>query len=346
MIKASTKFNASEFGEIEGYAYEGLFFDEEGEDEFSPYSDLITEETTLYAIYTPNKYTATFNDYDGTQLSTSTVDYGTAAEAPNPTREGYVFIGWDSDDYECLTTDKSFTAQYCLESEYARVTLNRATLTRQEGDGAKLKVTVTPAELSDTELVWETNNAEVATVDQSGVVECLSEGSATITVTVVATGESAECFVTVLPNADKTLYLVDGSPLDIDSQRYLRRIQVNANTVSEIKESFANDESKLSFYGMDSAALTDTDLVGTGSVVKLMDGETVLDEITAVMTGDFDGNGRIQNRDVSMMAQHVINTRDASEVQAIAVDVNGDGEVNVRDCAMVSRYLVGKEELE
>ena len=345
LVKASTKFNTSAFGEIEGYSYEGLFFDAEGEDEFVPNSDLITEETTLYAIYTPNKYTATFNDYDGTQLSTSTVDYGTAAEAPNPTRDGYVFIGWDSDDYEYMTSNKTFTAQYCLESAYARVSLNKPTLTKQEGDGAKLKAIVTPAELSDTELIWETNNAEVATVDQNGMVECLSEGSATITVTVVATGESAECFVTVLPNADKTLYLADGSPLDIDSQRYLRRIPVNANTVSEIKESFANDESKLSFYGIDNAALTDTDLVGTGSVVKLMDGETVLDQITAIMTGDFNGDGIINTRDVSMMSQNVLQLRDASEIQAIAVDVNGDGDVNVRDCAMMSRYLAGKEDI-
>lgn len=346
LIKDSTRFKASEFGAVEGYVYEGLFFDAEGEDEFVPSSDLITEETTLYAIYTPKKYTATFKDYDGTQLSTSTVDYGTSAETPTPSRDGYVFIGWDSDDYEYITGNKTFTAQYCLESEYARVSLNKSTLARQEGDGAKLKVTVTPAELSDTELIWETNNAEVATVDQNGVVECLSEGSATITVTVAATGESSECFVTVLPNADKTLFLVDGSQLDIDAQRYLRRIPANANTVGEIRESFANDESKLSFFGMNSVALADTDLVGTGSVVKLMDGETVLDQITAIMTGDFDGNGKVQNRDVSMMAQNVINTRDASEVQAIAVDVNGDGDVNVRDCAMVSRYLVGKEELE
>lgn len=347
LVPDSKKLDVSVFGSIEGYLYDGLYFDAEGEDEFYPASDLITSETTLYAIYTPKQFTTTFNDYDGTIISTSTVDYATAAEAPTPTREGYVFIGWDSDDFEYMTADKSFTAQYCLESEYATVSISRPVMSVEEGSESRiLNAKVTPAELSDTELLWESDNPDVVSVYQNGLCEFLNEGSATITVTVIATGESAECFIAVLPNADKSIYLRDGSILNIDEQGYLRRIPKTGNTVNELKPNFANDETKLFFFDNSNVSLTDKDLVGTGSVVKLMDGETVLDEITAIMTGDFDGNGRIQNRDVSMMAQHVINTRDASEVQAIAVDVNGDGEVNVRDCAMVSRYLVGKEELE
>ena len=88
-----------------------------------------------------------------------------------------------------------------------------------------------------------------------------------------------------------------------------------------------------------------SEVIYNGSVVKLMDGETVLDQITAIMTGDFNGDGIINTRDVSMMSQNVLQLRDASEIQAIAVDVNGDGDVNVRDCAMMSRYLAGKEDI-
>ena len=346
LIKDSTRFTTTEFGELEGYTYNGLFFDAEGEEAFIANSDLITEKTELYAIYTPKQFTATFVDDDGTPLGSSTVDYGTAAEAPVPTKDGYVFIGWDSDDYEYLTSDKTFTAQYCLESEYATVSLTKATMSVAEGsDPRALRAKVSPAELSDTELLWETNNPDVVTVDQNGLMEFISEGTATITVTVTATGESAECVVTVLPDPEKSLYLVKGSLLDIDAQGYLRRIPKNGNTVSEIKPNFANDESMLFFFDNSNDALADDGLIGTGSVVKLMDGDTILDEITAIMTGDFDGNGKVQPKDVSMMAKNALGLLDASDIQMIAVDANGDGEVNVRDCAMISRYIVGKENL-
>ena len=345
-IPDSEKFNTTEFGELEGYTFRGLFYDAEGEDEFYSASDLITTETVLYAIYTPKQFTATFNDYDGTTISTSTVDYATAAEAPTPTREGYVFIGWDSDDYEYLTEDKTFTAQYCLESEYATVSLSKSTMTVEEGsDPRALRANVSPDELRDTELLWESNNPDVVSVDQNGLMEFLSEGTATITVTVVVNGESAECTVTVKPSKDKSLYLRGGSILDIDAQRYLRRIPVGANSVAEIKPDFANDGDKLFFFDIIGSPIADDGLVGTGTVVKLMSGDTTLDEIIAIMTGDFNGDGIVNTRDVSMMSQNVLQLRDASDIQILAVDVNGDGDVNVRDCAMMSRYLAGKEDL-
>ena len=344
-VMDSTRFTTTEFGEETGYTYEGLFYDAEGEDEFFN-TDLIVEETVLYAIYTPKQFTATFKDYDDTTISTVTVDYGTVAEAPTPTREGYVFIGWDSDDYEYLMEDKVFKAQYCLESEYATVTLSRNTMSVEEGsDPRALKAKVTPSELSDTELEWDTSNSNVVSVDQNGLLEFLSAGTATVSVTVIANGESAECVITVLPNQDMSLYLRNGSILDIDAQDYLRRIPVGANSVAEIKPNFANDELKMFFYDINDNVLMDTSLVGTGAVIKLMDGETLLDQITAIMTGDFNGDGIVNTRDVSMMSQHVLQLRDANDVQILAVDVNGDGDVNVRDCAMISRYLAGKEDL-
>ena len=51
---------------------------------------------TLYPVWTPNRYTITFDTAGGSDIASITQDYGTAIIAPtNPTREGYTFIGWD-----------------------------------------------------------------------------------------------------------------------------------------------------------------------------------------------------------------------------------------------------------
>ena len=61
---------------------------------------------------TVNQYTVTFLNHKGEEIGTSTVDYGTAAVAPaEPTREGFVFTGWDKDITE-VTGDLEVTAQY------------------------------------------------------------------------------------------------------------------------------------------------------------------------------------------------------------------------------------------
>ena len=344
LVKDGTRIKDTDFRNIEGYTYNGLFIDEECTDEFYLDSELILASTTLYASYTPKKFTATFVDDDGsTMLKTCAVDYLEAAEPPTPTKEGYVFLGWNSDDYESMTKDETFTARYCPEEEYATIALTRSSINIVKGHSVQLRYTITPEELTDTAVTWSSSNTSIASVDDSGYVTLLDSGSAVITATVVSTGVSSSCTFTVIENTDEVITLARNSSLGIDSNGYLRRIVTGSNTVALMKDQFLNES--LSFFDINGNALGDSDLVGTGSVIKLFNDNIELDSMTAIMTGDFDGNGKVQTRDVSMMSQHVLKLREASDIQAIAVDANGDGEVNVRDCAMISRYLAGKEDL-
>ena len=56
------------------------------------------EALTLYPVWNTNQYTITFDTNGGSEIAPITQDYGTAITAPaNPTREGYTFIGWDTE---------------------------------------------------------------------------------------------------------------------------------------------------------------------------------------------------------------------------------------------------------
>ena len=60
----------------------------------------------------PTTYTVTFQDWNGTVLKTEAVDSGKAATAPtDPSRSGYVFIGWDK-AFNNITGNLTVTAQY------------------------------------------------------------------------------------------------------------------------------------------------------------------------------------------------------------------------------------------
>ena len=59
-------------------------------------SDRVTDNITLYAKWTANTYTITFDTAGGSEIAPITQDYGTAITEPaDPTREGYTFTGWD-----------------------------------------------------------------------------------------------------------------------------------------------------------------------------------------------------------------------------------------------------------
>ncbi|MDR1712883.1 MAG: RICIN domain-containing protein [Coriobacteriales bacterium] len=59
----------------------------------------------------------TFKNWDGSVLKTqSGIAYGSAATAPttNPTRSGYIFVGWDK-DFSNVTANLTVTAQFALD---------------------------------------------------------------------------------------------------------------------------------------------------------------------------------------------------------------------------------------
>ena len=56
------------------------------------------EALTLYPVWNANKYTITFDTAGGSEIAPITQDYGTAIASPaDPTREGYAFMGWDTE---------------------------------------------------------------------------------------------------------------------------------------------------------------------------------------------------------------------------------------------------------
>ena len=80
------------------------------------------------------------------------------------------------------------------------VTLNRTSkMLNTEGSSRTFRLTaaVTPTNADDTSITWSTSNAAVATVDQSGNIQAVKDGSCTITAKANGGQVSASCTVTV-----------------------------------------------------------------------------------------------------------------------------------------------------
>ena len=94
-------------------------------------SDKVTDNITLYAEWTANTYTITFDTAGGSEIAPITQDYGTAITAPaDPAREGYTFIGWDRDIPVTMPAENmTVTAQW---------EINRYTITFDAAGGSKI----------------------------------------------------------------------------------------------------------------------------------------------------------------------------------------------------------------
>ena len=77
------------------------------------------------------------------------------------------------------------------------ISLNKSSVTVNQGKTVTLKPTVYPTSLEDQSVTWESSDESVATVTSAGKVKGVKAGVATITCTSNATGLSATCTVTV-----------------------------------------------------------------------------------------------------------------------------------------------------
>ena len=79
------------------------------------------------------------------------------------------------------------------------ITLDSSIITMTEGETKKITATVTPSGASQ-ELTWKSNNTKVATVDQTGNIKAVGEGTTQIIVTTKDGTISKEILVTVERN--------------------------------------------------------------------------------------------------------------------------------------------------
>lgn len=104
------------------------------------------------------------------------------------------------------------------------ITLNpNISLKIKEGGSSKITATVVPSNATNSSVKWVSSSPDVATVDDSGNVTALKEGSTTITCTAVdGSGVSASCPVTV--KAKSTT-----NPSETEKTKYTYRVSTDLN---------------------------------------------------------------------------------------------------------------------
>ncbi len=94
------------------------------------------------------------------------------------------------------------------DNPVTNITLPSSSITVNKGDTYQLTPTIVPDNASNKEVTWSSSNTTVATVNSSGLVTAVSQGSATITCTAKdGSGVKATCQVIVSPTLISSITL-------------------------------------------------------------------------------------------------------------------------------------------
>ena len=120
---------------------------------------------------------------------------GTAKTAAQlKSKATYEELGWNFNSVWKIEEGSSYPYQEVVD---AKVKLSKSKATIQKGKTLTLKATITPSDLPDKSVTWESSNTKVATVTSAGKVKGVKAGTTTITCTSNSTGAKATCKVTV-----------------------------------------------------------------------------------------------------------------------------------------------------
>lgn len=210
----------------EGYSFGGWAKTSDPETPIDYPVTMPAENLELIAIWNTNTHNAIFDAAGGVYTDGSStkivegVEYGADVNAPEePTREGYIFDGWNPTPDKMIDEDMIFTAQWTPDpSGSVEYTINVVTI--NPADGSEITQTVVTNSAKSGETVEIIKNGESSTADHVYTFEALinsesnvlDESRTTVTSMTVTIGEDnvltvycklAEVEVTFLANGGK-----------------------------------------------------------------------------------------------------------------------------------------------
>lgn len=128
-----------------------------------------------------------------------------------------------------------------------------------------------------------------------------------------------------------------------ESNGYMSKISVGT-TVSKLL-SCLNEQRFVSVLDKKGEKVAETSVVGTGMTAAIMDGNKATKKYTIVVTGDTNGDGKINITDMIAVKACTLKKSDLSGAYEKAGDVNGDGKINITDFIKIKATTLKKDSI-
>lgn len=103
----------------------------------------------------------------------------------------------------------------------------------------------------------------------------------------------------------------------------------------------ANEGATVTIFNSNNEAVSEDETLATGMRIEVTIGDTKYD-ITIVIKGDTDGNGKAELLDIIKINKHRLNKLQLEDAYLQAADVNGDGKVDLLDIIKLNKFRLNK----
>lgn len=209
----------------------------------------------------------------------------------------------------------------------------------------KLNAYVEPNDANNKKIIYESRNSEIATVDENGIINAHKEGETIISA--ISEENSVikdECKLIVVRKMDDSEIHFDSS-LNLDSLE-VSGISYNENRVIDILQKITTDL-EIDIVNNKNEILTDFDIVGTGSKIRVKDNGKILREYKILIYGDVNGDAKINSVDLLVLQRHILDIEVIDGIYRKAANVRKTAlKPTSVDLLLIQRHILGLQIIE
>ena len=226
---------------------------------------------------------------------------------------------------------------------YSKVTgiqLDQSEIYMQVGDTFQIHGTIYPEDANNPTIVYQSSNTEIASIQEKGIITAKQIGETNLlAISQENPSIQAQCKLFVVRTMDDSEIHFDSS-LTVNSLE-ISGIDYNQNTVADIKQKITTDL-EIEIVNYKNEILQDTDLVGTGSKIRVKEDGKILRQYQIIVYGDADGDGKITSVDLLVLQRHILEIEPMEAIFRKATNINKNGKKPTSvDLLLIQRHILG-----
>ena len=218
---------------------------------------------------------------------------------------------------------------------YSKVTdivLDQQEIYIEEGYTFQINGMVKPEDANEQTIIYSSSNENIATIAQNGLIQAINVGDTKI---IAYSKENsniqAECKVNVVRKMEETEISFDSS-LTVNSLE-VSGIDYNENKVSDIKNKITTN--------------LESDIVGTGSKIRVKENGKILRQYNIIIYGDANGDGKIDSMDLLVIRRHILELEMLKGVFIKASNISKNGKMPTSwDLLLIQRHILKLQTIE
>ena len=235
-------------------------------------------------------------------------------------------------------------------SKVTGITINVENITLQEGEQYQILSNVEPDDANNKKVRYISENTDIATVDENGLITATKTGNTNIN---VCADEDENISQSISVNVIEKISEEDlsfSTNIKVDGNE-ITGIEEENQTVEKLLENIMTSEKYVvKIVDKEGKALEDGELVGTGAKVQIFtntDTQNMVAEYSIIIYGDVDGNGKINSVDLLKLQRHILEIEELDFLSQKAGNINKNGKKPTSvDLLLIQRHILGLKQIE